>query len=240
MRKNLVVAVAGLGLMAALAPAPMRAADPPVYYCSGGALNVCASVVPTVNGTTLTLNVWNLFNFNASNPPAGGLSYFMTWVGIGNSGWSGTATLSSAMWGGTNVMVGNHAWQQDNTVPQNFVAGQIDAAAVESGAPGSVSPCGSGFGLATCLLTPLVLTFTTSTPFVTDGAVYGWHAQSIGTTGCSAWVGSDGSSTVDQSGSCASVTPEPVTMALLGTGLLGMGGAGLVRRRRKNGDVTNS
>jgi len=36
------------------------------------------------------------------------------------------------------------------------------------------------------------------------------------------------------------VTPEPVTMTLLATGLMGMGGAGLVRRRKKNGDVTNA
>jgi hypothetical protein len=28
--------------------------------------------------------------------------------------------------------------------------------------------------------------------------------------------------------------PEPVTMTLLATGLAGMGGAGLVRRRKKN------
>jgi hypothetical protein len=38
---------------------------------------------------------------------------------------------------------------------------------------------------------------------------------------------------------CASVTPEPISMALLGTGLLGLGGAGL-RRRRKGMDVENA
>jgi hypothetical protein len=36
---------------------------------------------------------------------------------------------------------------------------------------------------------------------------------------------------------CVSAVPEPITMVLLGTGLAGVGGAGLLRRRRKNGDV---
>ena len=43
-------------------------------------------------------------------------------------------------------------------------------------------------------------------------------------------ISQDGSATP-----CATVTPEPITMVLLGSGLFGVGGAALRRRRRENG-----
>jgi len=213
--------------------------------CSTGALQVCASfdasVFSTVTSTGthyfLTLKVWNLYD--ASNS-ATGQSNVITWAGIG-SNWTGTATLVSATRGVGGASIG---WSLVTHINNNPVGTQIDFAAVgANGINNGLIGCGEtpqGSQLATCAGVPLVLTFeTTGTGAYADqafdlsGAVEGWHSQAINGTSCSGWFSTDGQTTTTVTSSdCASVVPEPVTLTLLATGLVGIGGLGIVRRRR--------
>jgi hypothetical protein len=61
------------------------------------------------------------------------------------------------------------------------------------------------------------------------------HIQNAGNlTGCSLWINNAGQIISGlQDANCTTTTPEPATGALIATGLLGLGG-GLIRRRRKN------
>lgn len=78
--------------------------------------------------------------------------------------------------------------------------------------------------------------------FDLTGGIFGIHGQQ-GPNDCSTKVfttvgGSPNQPTgsTENCGGPDTAIPEPITMALLGTGLAGMGGANLLRRRRKNED----
>lgn len=75
---------------------------------------------------------------------------------------------------------------------------------------------------------------------ITSLSDFAIHGQ-MGPSSCSTklvWSGSaPNTATGSPDGSCFSTTPEPITMALVGTGLAGMGGMGLIRRRKKGTDL---
>ena len=231
MRKRILGAALALGLAVAAAPQSARAQS-----CSTGALQVCAAVqasTANVGGTWhLYLKVWNLFTNSAYS---GSLSHVITFAGIGSS-WSGTATLVAALFGANPV-----SGSQDNSPNNNVVGAAIDAGAssdqgVNNGLVGCTQPLPPG-QWATCYPggPALLLDFTTSSQFLLAGAVAGFHSQAVNGTQCSLWWDTAGNRTDNGSADCggASVTPEPVTMFLLGSGLMGMGGVNAFRRRKR-------
>jgi len=221
---------------------PRPAEATPVTYCSPAALQVCAAFnasTAEVGGVWhLYLQVWNAWDGTTAN----GLSSVVTFAGIGSS-WSGTATLVSATFDGSSV-----GWSQATSIPSNPVGAQLDLGAntntgITEGLVGCTQPTPPGV-YQTCLPNgpELDLDFTTSTQFALAGAVYGWHAQAVNGTTCSLWAASDGSTTTNNHIDCVgiSVTPEPMTIVMLGTGLAGFGGFGLLRRRKPATSTVNA
>jgi hypothetical protein len=244
MKRNIVAAVVGLGLAAAVVPRPANAA------CSTGAFNICASVTASTysfGGTNhLVLTVVNLF-------PSQGQSHVLMAAGVNAVGVTSGALVGAwftnlGVGTGLNVFGnGSGKWKDSPSNVSNAVGASVDDALGSTGSGGLIGcselPHDNGL-YATCPGgNAMVLDFSIGSQVVNLGAGYqfGWHSGTVnGQADCSLWVASDRTTVGDQSASCSSVVPEPVTIMLLGTGLTSIGGFGLLRRRKRNHDVEST
>lgn len=233
-----------IGFTAAPALAQSRAWS----VCGGNAFNTCASVDVTVSGSNVTLRVWNLSGFFGSYA-----NTVFTGIGFENVGSAAGVSGSLAMSGpmrssdtpgqwviSNNTQIGGGVnLDMVSTVPQG---GSVDNGIASGCADPSQLPGGSN----QLWQNPCAMPSGLSDP--------GWIVMTFQITGtwdlASTYLlvkgqnGPNGDSTECITGgsqqNCADfgVVPEPITIALLGTGLAGVGGAGFLKRRRKHGEPT--
>jgi hypothetical protein len=253
MRNRVVAAMAAL----ALGATAVARADGFMSWnvCGGNAFNTCAAVQVNVVGTNVTMRVWNLSGLFGTygstvftgiglfNAPAGvaavipgdGLVTTMSGPTRGSDTPGRWAINNSTQIGGgvTLDMVG--------TTPQGVKSGIASSCAAAGTLPGGsnqlyMSPnsgCTGGYTVTNPTLNGGWVEFTFA---VTQT----WDPSSGTQLLVKGQNGPNGASTeciTGPNGNCGpptQVIPEPISMILLGTGLAGVGGAGLVRRRRKD------
>jgi len=220
--------------------------------CGGNTFNTCAAVTVNVvdgqNGAaTITITVTNLSGTNGTY--AGTV---FTQVGLDNLPQSGhpatsviqyvNGTLVATDCGTDGICGGSHA-ADDKDVTSSWQLGTngLSGAGIDPAVIGTDTQNGINGGFSA----PTTYSFTFSVTNWSDsylaGAGFGIHGQGAGS--CSTKLSitnTGGAETVGSTSpdaSCFSTTPEPITMTLVGTGLAGMGGMGLIRRRKKSTDL---
>ncbi len=235
-------------LALALAATPALAQSRAWNVCGGNAFNTCASVDVTVSGSNVTLRVWNLSGFFGSYA-----NTVFTGIGFENvgtaAGVSGSLTMSGPVRPGNtpSQWVIKNSKQIGGGVNLDMVSTVPQGSSVNSSiASDCANPAQLPSGSNQLWQNPCAMPGGLSDP--------GWIVMNFQITGT--WDltntfllvkgqnGPNGASTECITGgssqNCADfgVVPEPITIALLGTGLAGVGGAGWLRRRRKHDDVT--
>jgi hypothetical protein len=208
-----------LGAVALLgAGAPSRAhAFTDGIWCTTGGFQACASVATAGWGTgTITMTVTNL---------GGTGSHTITALGFH---WLGLGSAPSVPFGVTGAIAGYNPLRQ-------WTPGNQGLPEAEIGANAPPPPVGDGRGVQPS--ESITLTFTFDDVLVRSEWGFAMHTQAIdpnlyppGSIKC-----------VEGTPNCeTNVVPEPVTMILLGSGLAGMGGMGVIRRRKKDGDIESA
>jgi len=212
--------------------------------CGGNAFNTCASVVLTVSGQNVTVRVWNLSGFNGTY--AGTV---FTGVGFENIGTasvnpSPVPTMTGPVRGSdtpaawtlsnnTNIgggikldIVGTSGSVNNGIASGCAAAGQLPGGTNELWMNPCTVPGGSGY---------VEISFTVSGTWNVASTyllVKGQNGPPGANDSTQCITGGDKQNCFD-----TNVVPEPITIALLGSGLAGIGGVGAFRRRRKKDEV---
>lgn len=237
MRKGLLLGVVAVTLLwAKPAHADGFAWD---NYCINDAFVVCASVrISVTDAGVLTMQVWNLQGTVLDGHPLG-IAHTINAVGLYHTGgWTGSGALVDATYMGGSI---KDAWEANANNIKTL--GGVNAS-IKSGAGGNAGVNGclelpGGTKWLTCQSFPgspfVEFTFNLSdwnSTYSAEDFELRWHSKQVaGDYSLKCDTGGAG-----DYGPCTQV-PEPITLALLGSGLASMGGVGLLRRRKKGLDV---